>query len=280
MAKPSSTFTWATDANFSTGPRSGQPTTVTPLAGELAQGFIPGSAFPSEWANYILKIAGEWVVWANTYAAGLELDNVFAGFNTFNGLVLINGATTIDENLEVMSPYQLTVSGTGRFKGEIVMDSTAYIDSAMTTGSVSRVEGAWKISDASSPYVSGSGTSGITQYSVNTTASIANAATDTIATISLPDDSIFCMTFTAATWVDGSAATPASSHFHVSGRTTAGGISYNSDELNAHVGGNLLPISVGVSSLNFLIQCTNNTGSLQTVNSMVSYSIQVADQTQ
>jgi hypothetical protein len=106
MAKPASTFTWATDATWASGPRSGNATTATPSSGALserAQGFVAGTTFPAEWANWALNIAGAWSEWCSTYAAGLELNNTFAGNNTFSGTVDFNGAVTLDSTVSATS---------------------------------------------------------------------------------------------------------------------------------------------------------------------------------
>lgn len=57
--KPVSSFVFATDANFSSGPATGFPTKIIP--GSLPQGFIPGTGINAEWANYLFNILGEWV---------------------------------------------------------------------------------------------------------------------------------------------------------------------------------------------------------------------------
>ncbi len=57
--KPGSSFTFATDANFGSGPASGFPTKIIPAS--LGQGFIPGNAVNAEWVNYLFNISGEWI---------------------------------------------------------------------------------------------------------------------------------------------------------------------------------------------------------------------------
>lgn len=57
--KPLSTFTFATDANFSSGPATGNPVKVTPTG--AAQGYVPGDGIESETVNYLFNICGQWV---------------------------------------------------------------------------------------------------------------------------------------------------------------------------------------------------------------------------
>jgi hypothetical protein len=60
--KPSDTFTWATDANFSSGPAAGQPTKVSPPGfPAVVQGHVPGAAMAAEFENLIKNILGQWV---------------------------------------------------------------------------------------------------------------------------------------------------------------------------------------------------------------------------
>jgi hypothetical protein len=67
MAKPLTSFTFATNANYSVGPESGNPSKVVP--GDTANGFVPGDGVPAAWNNYLFNITGGWSVWllAGTY---------------------------------------------------------------------------------------------------------------------------------------------------------------------------------------------------------------------
>ena len=59
MPRPTQFPEWATDAVFSVGPETGNPTRETPPDGYLAQGFTPGKDFPSEYANWLLGLSRE-----------------------------------------------------------------------------------------------------------------------------------------------------------------------------------------------------------------------------
>jgi len=60
MAKPVTTFTHATDANFTSGPAIGKPTKI---AAPTPQGIIPGTGIVPEMLNWLLHVTGNWVGW-------------------------------------------------------------------------------------------------------------------------------------------------------------------------------------------------------------------------
>jgi hypothetical protein len=70
--KPITSFTFATDANFGSGPASGFPVVVIPPL--PAQGHVPGDGVVAEYVNYHTNILGEYTVWvlAGSSAAGLD----------------------------------------------------------------------------------------------------------------------------------------------------------------------------------------------------------------
>ena len=71
--KPVDTFFHATDANFTSGPASGSPTTAA-LA-DPAQGFIPGTGVAAETANLPLNICGQWISnWLSLGSNTADLD--------------------------------------------------------------------------------------------------------------------------------------------------------------------------------------------------------------
>lgn len=112
MPKPSTRPTWATDANFSSGPQSGQPTKVDP-GGNAAQGFVPGEAFHTGFANHTLNsVCDEWLVWVDATAAD-DLDDIgraVFGDGSDGNVTINSGTTTLTRD---MYYNDLTVSGTG-----------------------------------------------------------------------------------------------------------------------------------------------------------------------
>jgi hypothetical protein len=60
--KPSGTFTFATEDEFSTGPASGEDTKVEQPLGST-QGFIPGLEASAQGVNYAFNIIGAWTGW-------------------------------------------------------------------------------------------------------------------------------------------------------------------------------------------------------------------------
>lgn len=62
--KPSASFTWATDLNFSSGPASGNPTKVNPPGWPaVAQGNVPDLDIVAEFVNTVFNNVGLWTGW-------------------------------------------------------------------------------------------------------------------------------------------------------------------------------------------------------------------------
>lgn len=70
--KPVVSFTFATNANYTSGPQTGNPTKVVP--GDLLNGMIPGLGIPAAWHNYIWNISGQWSVWLLAGSDAPDLD--------------------------------------------------------------------------------------------------------------------------------------------------------------------------------------------------------------
>ncbi len=58
-SKPGTSFTWATNANFSSGPAAGNPTKI--FSPTPADGSIPGNAVLAEYYNYLFNATGQWI---------------------------------------------------------------------------------------------------------------------------------------------------------------------------------------------------------------------------
>lgn len=99
MAKPSSTVTWATDANYASGPESGSSTRLEPSSGVKSQGWIPTQEAPARWANWLIGKLGEWTVYLNNLTTDSDfIGAAFAwtGVHTFANTVTHNGTTNIN----------------------------------------------------------------------------------------------------------------------------------------------------------------------------------------
>jgi hypothetical protein len=72
MAKPVTSFTFATNTNYSVGPESGNPTKIIP--GDLANGMVPGDGVPAAWNNYLFNICGDFSVWVLAGSSDPDLD--------------------------------------------------------------------------------------------------------------------------------------------------------------------------------------------------------------
>ncbi len=75
MAKPGTAFTWATDADFGSGPATGNPTKVNPPGWpNVTQGNVPDLTVVAEFQNTALNHIGLWVGWANEGSAAGAAD--------------------------------------------------------------------------------------------------------------------------------------------------------------------------------------------------------------
>lgn len=64
--KPTTVPTWATDANFASGPASGHPTKMTPPgAPNVVQGSVPAEGAAAEFVNWLHNLLCVWVGWVN-----------------------------------------------------------------------------------------------------------------------------------------------------------------------------------------------------------------------
>jgi len=65
--KPTDTFTWATDTNYTTAPDTGTATKVNPTGWPaVAEGFIPGTGAIAVMMNKVLNVLGQWTGWLNS----------------------------------------------------------------------------------------------------------------------------------------------------------------------------------------------------------------------
>lgn len=72
MVRPAASFgPWATELNFTSGTKTGQPTKVAPLPLDLSQGLIAGEPFPSQKVNYLFANAWEWIAYLDARDSGL-----------------------------------------------------------------------------------------------------------------------------------------------------------------------------------------------------------------
>ena len=77
MSKPASLPSWATDTNFSSGPKSGSATKIEPSAGAKGQGEVPGQPYRAERHNWWMNLVYQWA----SYLNGITSDTDFTGAN-------------------------------------------------------------------------------------------------------------------------------------------------------------------------------------------------------
>lgn len=114
MAKPSTVFSWATDANYPAGSEafSGTPTKVAPVSGLIAQGWAPKQKPTAQALNYNLNLIGEWIAYV---AAG-----------AFDGPITVTGDLTITDDL--------IVEDTAHINSILEVDGAVILNSTMTVG--------------------------------------------------------------------------------------------------------------------------------------------------
>lgn len=93
MSKPTEKFTWATDATFSSGPVTGDPTTDDPPGWpDVTQGNVPGEGIAAEFINRVFKLLGQYTGWVyDGSAAGAQTAHIVEtaadGIATLYGLI-------------------------------------------------------------------------------------------------------------------------------------------------------------------------------------------------
>lgn len=107
--KPSDAFTFSTDANFGSGPASGNPTKVNPPGWPSnLQGFIPGLKYIAEYRNKLFNVLGQWTGWllagSSAGAADAHIVETDASGGTAVVDLTVTGEATIAEaDIDVMN---------------------------------------------------------------------------------------------------------------------------------------------------------------------------------
>jgi hypothetical protein len=101
--KPVSVYTHATDANFGTGPASGNPTKLPVI--DAGQGFIPGEGIAAEPVNSLFSTTSAWLSWVQSGSFVATADAHLVE-TSLAGRVAVLGATiggpTLDANTLVV----------------------------------------------------------------------------------------------------------------------------------------------------------------------------------
>lgn len=283
MAKPATTFTWATDATWVSGPNSGEATTDTPSSGALserAQGFVAGTTFPANWANWVLNVTGQWVEWANTYAAGLELNNTFAGNNTFDGTVDFNSSVTFDGAVDVQAQ---TITQTGAtYSGAATYSGNNTHSGNNTFDGTTNFSGLVDIED---------GTPTLTVGANNTRCRITNShdaarsfgigATETVATYATSTGSAFSIMVQTHGWEDGGShpLLGDGAAFFVVGHNDGGTVAIDSSTMGSSSNG-VFTYAMDVSGTSVRVRATNASGGGITANHVTTLHTTSGDLTQ
>ncbi len=122
-------FSWATNANYSTGPDNGTPTKVDPAS--TANGFVNGTIAAAQHINFLLDAIGDQIVKA--------VDGVGGGTYTLGSALRFQGADVeINAGLEILAAGELNVQSGGLINvlsgGDIVVASGGQVD--LSSGAV------------------------------------------------------------------------------------------------------------------------------------------------
>lgn len=143
--KPVTTYTFATDGLFGSGPASGFATKIIP--GSLAQGFIPGNGINAEWVNYLFGLTGTWITdWISlgSSSAGLDahLIETNASGSTSVAALTLGGTASTDPPLSVLdnsgyaaAAFTLTTTSAAGFGILAAATSTGATIRALNSGS-------------------------------------------------------------------------------------------------------------------------------------------------
>lgn len=97
-------FSWATNANYSTGPNTGTPTKVDPAS--TANGFVNGTIAAAQHINFLFDAVGDQIVQA--------VDGVGGGTYTLGSALRFQGADVeINAGLEILAAGELNVQNGG-----------------------------------------------------------------------------------------------------------------------------------------------------------------------
>jgi hypothetical protein len=139
--KPTDVFTWATDANFASGPASGNPTKVNPTGWPtVLKGFIPGVAIVAEFMNKALNVCGQWTQWGNagssTGAADAHVVETDAGGNSAVQGFRVNAELVLAALLSIDDDGIQTIAAFGADQNNLAIatDVTVVRVSASTSG--------------------------------------------------------------------------------------------------------------------------------------------------
>ena len=95
MPRPPNIVIWADDATWTSGPRSGQNTKISPPGSTGRQGLVGGEPVRSEYLNYVLNNFAEWIDWISGGAGTSVGENNGLFGDGSDGAVTISAGTTI-----------------------------------------------------------------------------------------------------------------------------------------------------------------------------------------
>jgi hypothetical protein len=135
--KPATLPTWATDANFSSGPKTGQPTKVAPSGGALAQGDVPGQPYRGERHNWLWNLLCSWIFYLSDLPNQTQFLNApftWTAQHLFNQTVLLDSTKYVNYSSQPLRTHDLdihhTVSTDASRPISFTADAAAQFDSS------------------------------------------------------------------------------------------------------------------------------------------------------
>lgn len=137
--KPSLTYTYATNVNYTAGPFVGSPTKVVPV--DIPNGFIPGQGVPSAHHNYLWNISGQWISdWLDlgTSAADLDAHIVETDADGKSNLAALELGNTASSNPALVVRENTAAASSASF---FTNSAGGYCILANSTGAASTIRG-------------------------------------------------------------------------------------------------------------------------------------------
>ena len=130
MPRPSTLYTWATNANYTGGPAVGTPSRVAPSVGQQAEGHEPGDKPGGQLHNALFGNIFDWLNWLN--ANTLDGNWTFTGDVQVDGTLGVTGAVTLASDLAVTG--NLTANRAARVRKLPIALGSADAGSSLVAG--------------------------------------------------------------------------------------------------------------------------------------------------
>jgi hypothetical protein len=133
------TFTFSTDANFSSGPASGHPTKVQPAGWPTnLQGFVPGLAYMAEFRNFLFNRLGQWTQWLEAGSSQADADAHIVETDATGKMAVANA--DVDG---ILAAGELDVITEARISGSLKIESSLTISGTISPAALGSTVHNW-----------------------------------------------------------------------------------------------------------------------------------------